>query len=188
MKIGAVTILLFFIVGCTTRDFTPKPRGYYRITLPAHHYKSFDPIECPFRFEIPTISQPLRDTNDLREPCWWYITFPDLNANIYLTYKKMSGDLNTYTEDARTLVYKHTQKANGINEQVIRNNHGAGGILYDIGGEAASSIQFFMTDSSQHFLRGALYFNVAPNSDSLAPVVSYLKKDIEHLLKTLQWK
>lgn len=100
----------------------------------------------------------------------------------------MNGNLNAYTEDARTLVYKHTQKANGINEQLIQNNFHVGGILYEIGGEAASSIQFFMTDSTHHFLRGALYFNVVPNSDSLAPVVSYMKKDMEHLLGTLQWK
>ena len=177
MKILLTELLLLLLIGCTDDIVTPKPRGYYRITLPEHHYTRFDPLDCPFTFEIPEIAKPFRDTNDLSEPCWWYITFPSLNANIYLTYKKMQGDLNAYTEDARTLVYKHTQKANAINEQVINNNFGASGILYDIGGDAASSIQFFMTDSTHHFLRGALYFNVIPNSDSLAPVVQYLKKD-----------
>lgn len=182
-----ILVLSVFLVSCDDNP-TPKPRGYYRIALPSHEYILFDSPDCPFRFEIPETAQPLRDSNDLSEPCWWYITFPQLNANLYLTYKKMKGDLNAYTEDARTLVYKHTQKANAINEQLIINQKGASGILYEIGGEAASSIQFFMTDSTAHFLRGALYFNVVPNSDSLAPVVTYLKKDIEHLLGTLQWK
>lgn len=182
-----ILVLLVFFISCDDNP-TPKPRGYFRITLPAHQYKIFDPADCPFRFEIPAIALPLRDSNELSEPCWWYITFPELNANIYLTYKKMQGDLNAYTEDARTLVYKHTQKANAINEQLIINQKEASGILYEIGGEAASSIQFFMTDSTNHFLRGALYFNVVPNSDSLTPVVIYLKKDIEHLLGTLEWK
>lgn len=187
MRFQNLFFLFLFLIACDENP-TPKPRGYYRITLPEHQYKVFDPVDCPFRFEIPSGAQPLRDTNDLSEPCWWYITFPQLNANIYLSYKKVQGDLNNYTEDARTLVYKHTQKANGINEQLVINQKGASGMLYDIGGEAASSVQFFMTDSTHHFLRGALYFNVVPNSDSLAPVITYLKKDIEHLLGTLEWK
>ncbi len=180
-------LILFLIISCDENP-TPKPYGYFRISFPAHTYKLFEPTECPFKFEIPGLAQPLHDTNDVSEPCWWYIALPQFNANVYLTYKKMQGDLTAYTEDSRTLVYKHTQKANGINEQLIQNNFGASGMLYEIGGEAASNIQFFMTDSTQHFLRGALYFNVVPNSDSLAPVVNYIKKDIEHLLGTLQWK
>ena len=180
-------LILLLIFSCKENP-TPKPRGYYRISLPEQTYKLFDPTNCPFRFEVPVNASLLSDTNDLSEDCWWFITFPKLNATIYLTYKNINGDLSTYAEDARTLVYKHTQKANGITEQVIHNKQGAGGVLYEIGGEAASSIQFFMTDTSNNFLRGALYFNVAPNSDSLAPVVGYLKKDIEHLLGTLDWK
>src|SRR5438552_485431 len=96
-----ITVVMLLFIGCTEDVVTPKPRGYFRIALPIHQYQSFNPESCPFGFEIPAAAQPLRDTNDVSEPCWWYITFPQLNANIYLTYKKMQGDLNTYTEDAR---------------------------------------------------------------------------------------
>jgi gliding motility-associated lipoprotein GldD len=166
----------------------PRKRGYLRIEIPDAGYVLFDPAECPFKFEISKLAVAIPDTNSLSESCWWYINYPTLNGQLYVSYKPLKNDFNVFAEDARALVYKHTQRANAINEEVIANNYHASGMLYDIGGDAASSIQFFMTDSSKHFLRGALYFNTLPNSDSLAPVIEYVKKDIDRMLSTLQWK
>ena len=62
------------------------------------------------------------------------------------------------------------------------------GVLYEIKGNAASSVQFYATDSTKHFLRGALYFNTVPNKDSLAPAIQFVEEDIIHLIETLSWK
>ena len=177
------------LVSCGDNEdnSVPKPKGYYRITFPAHAYKEFKPANCPYSFDISTNAVAIPDTNGLSEPFWYYIVMPKLNGQIYLTYKKLNGDFNKYAEDTRTLVYKHTSRASSINESVLKVNDNVGGILYEIGGDAASPIQFFVTDSTNHFLRGALYFNSAPNADSLAPAVKYAKEDIMKMIGTLKW-
>lgn len=178
---------LFLLASCDP-DYVPKPRGYFRIDLPENKYERFVPTDCPFSFEIPQYAQIEYDTNRLTEPCWMYIKFPRFNGEIYLSYKPVRNNLNRFIEDAHTLVYKHTVKADAIHETRIITPNRVYGVYYEIGGNAASAIQFFATDSSNHYVRGALYFNVLPNSDSIAPVIGFIKKDIKHLINTLEWK
>jgi len=182
LMLGAV-----LFISCD-EESVPRKRGYLRIEIPESGYQPFNPESCPFSFEISKLAVAVPDTNSLAEPCWWYIMYPTLNAQIFLSYKAINNNFNTYAEDARTLVYKHTQRANSINEEMITNANHASGILYSIGGDAASSVQFFMSDSTDHFLRGALYFNAVPNSDSLAPVITYIKNDMSRMLATMKWK
>jgi len=183
-----VISLLLFMLSCGEEAVTPKPRGYYRIELPERKYSIFDPSGCAYKFEIADYIIPVPDTNRLSEPCWWYLVMPKINGQIYLTYKPLHGDINKFLEDTHTLVYKHTSRASSIDEQVISFRPGVSGVLYTLGGQAASATQFYVTDSVKHFLRGAVYFNAPPNADSLAPVQAYVREDILHLLKTLEWK
>jgi gliding motility-associated lipoprotein GldD len=191
-RVNTKTLIYFFValmlLASCDEPLIPRKKGYLRIEIPAAGYTQFDPQGCPFKFEVSKIAVIEPDTNSLSEPCWWYINYPTLNGQLFLSYKPVKNNFNVFAEDSRALVYKHTQRANAINEEMVSNNYHASGILYNIGGNAASSIQFFMTDSSKHFLRGALYFNSIPNADSLAPVIDYIKKDIDHMLSTLQWK
>ena len=183
------TFIVLFTNSCNEESASiPKPRGYFRIELPKHEYKDFNPENCPFKFEIPISAIAVPDTNRLSENCWWYIILPKVNGQLYFTYKDLNGEGNKYIEDTRTLVYKHTTKASSIDETLIETQSGIHGIVYDIGGDAASPLQFFVTDSTKHFLRAALYFNTEPNADSLAPVIEYTKQDINRLLETFQWK
>jgi gliding motility-associated lipoprotein GldD len=187
---SAFLISIFFGGACgdVEQVDTPKPRGYFRINFPEHTYKTFEPANCPYTFEIPTYATAIPDTNRFAEKCWYYLVLPKFNGQVYFTYKSLNNDLYEYTENTRTLVYKHTSRASSINENVITFSDGVSGILYDIGGDAASPLQFYVTDSTSHFLRGSLYFNAPPNSDSIAPVLEFVKKDILHLLKTVKWK
>jgi gliding motility-associated lipoprotein GldD len=193
MKLFLVFSCVFvsiFLASCGEGDqiSTPKPRGYYRINFPEHKYKSFQPANCPYSFEIPSYATAIPDTNRFAENCWYYLVLPKFNGQIYFTYKTLKNDLYEYTENTRTLVYKHTSRASSINENVMTFSPGVSGILYDIGGDAASPLQFYVTDSTNHFLRGSLYFNAPPNADSIAPVLAFVKKDVLHLLKTVKWK
>lgn len=179
--------LLLLIFACQP-SYTPKPRGFLRVDFPAREYVRFDSI-CPYTFEYPTYAKILPDTDYLTEPFWININFPDFNGTIHISYKEVNQNLNDFIEDSRELTYKHTIKAEAIKETVYSNPEMAvHGILYDIKGDVASSIQFYLTDSNSHFLRGSLYFNVEPDKDSLAPVISFFREDIIHLVESFAWK
>lgn len=168
---------------------TPKPYGYFRIDLPQHEYISYDSIYPPCSFEVSAFSQVInRKARDGKSE-WIDIVYPSLNGRIYCNYTDINGNFRALSEDSRNLVYKHTVRADAIIEHPFENqeNH-VYGILYEITGNAASPIQFIVTDSTRHFLRGSLYFNNTPNADSIAPVTAYIESDIRHLIESVNWK
>ncbi len=184
-------IPLLFILSLSScdQDYVPKPRGYFRIAVPEKAYTTFSPETCPFQFDIPVYSEIVKDPSPKAEPCWMNIEFPKFKATVYLSYKDVKGDLNKFIEDSRSLSFKHISKASGIEEANISDPvHRVFGTSYQVKGNAASSYQFFLTDSTHHFLRGSLYFYAIPNPDSLAPVNDFITKDIEHLIETFRWK
>jgi gliding motility-associated lipoprotein GldD len=182
-------LFLVFLFASCGGDYVPKPRGFYRIDLPEKKYKLFDST-YPFTFEYPEYAQIIPDTLKDAEPYWLNLSFPRFNCEVNLSYKSLNKNLSSYAEDAYNLVMKHIPKADDIDpERVDFSEHRVHGITYNITGtQAASPYQFFVTDSLTNFVRGALYFNVPPNNDSLAPVIIFLKEDITHMIETLQWK
>lgn len=179
------TLCLFF--SCT-QTYTPKPRGYFRIDFPEKAYQKFDST-CPFTFEYPKYGRIERDMNQNAEPCWINVSFPKYKSKIHLSYKQIKGTSDQFVEDSHELAYKHVRKADAIDELLVDfPEKKVYGIIYDIRGNAASSIQFYLTDSIKHFLRGSLYFETQPNKDSLAPAIDFFKKDVEQLINTLNWK
>ena len=187
-NILALFLITAFLPACNG-DYTPKPRGYFRIDLPEHKYRGFDST-FPYLFEYPVYASLSPDPFSPDEPYWLNIDFPAYRGRIHLSYKKVDGNLVEYLEDSRQFVMKHIPKASGIGDSLIldRERQLYGLVYYIDGMGAASPCQFFITDSTSHFVRGALYFDVVPNNDSLAPVIEFIKKDIEHMLATFQWK
>jgi gliding motility-associated lipoprotein GldD len=183
-----VSFFILSLTGCN-QDYSPKPRGYFRIDLPEKQYARFDST-YPYTFEYPVYAKVVPDTRTTSEPYWINIDFPRFRGRIYISYKPVKSNLNEYLEDARTFVVKHIPKAEAIDDTLIyRPEDRVFGLVYYIrGSQAASPCQFFVTDSSAHFLRGALYFNVEPNNDSLAPVLTFIEEDVRHLVKTFKWK
>lgn len=183
-----ILIALLGLVSCG-EDYSPKPRGYLRIDLPQKEYIRLDSI-FPYSFEYPVYAQIKPDEYSPDRPYWINLDFPRFKGKVHLSYKPVKGNLVEYLEDSRTMVVKHIQKASAIREQlVVRPENDVFGLKYRIEGlGAASPYQFFLTDSTNHFLRGALYFSVKPNNDSLAPVIDFIEKDIDHLIRTLEWK
>ena len=175
------------VSSCQDNSYLPKPRGYYRIDLPHKTYNSYEGY-CPFSFEYPSYAKVEMDDERDAKPCWLNIQFPNFNATIHLSYNEVKNNLSKFTEDSRTLTNKHIIKASGIDETIIANPHHVYGVKFNIEGNTASSVQFYATDSTYHFLRGALYFNVPPQVDSLYPVIRFVEADIDHLIETLKWK
>ena len=189
MKVNIYILLTitYLFVACSTNE-TPKPRGYFRIDFPEKKYQVFDSI-CPYSSEYPIYSKIVKDMDRNAEPCFMNIEFARYNSKIHLSYKEVHKNVAQFINDAHTLAYKHTIKADAINENPVRDEkRKVYGLVYEIQGNAASSVQFYVTDSVRHFLRGSLYFNVVPNKDSLAPAINFFRKDILHLIETLKWK
>lgn len=182
-------IFLLIIISCSA-NYTPKPRGFFRIELPEHQYTDSKVQELPYQFQQPEGTLLHADEDPRAEANWYNLDFPYFKATLHLSYKNLkNSQLNAILEDTRFLVYKHTVKASTIEESIIkRPADKVYGIVYRIGGEAASAYQFFLTDSTRHFLRGALYIDAMPQQDSLQPVIDYLSKDIDHIVSTLKWK
>lgn len=182
-------VLLGFFASCGN-DYAPKPRGYFRIKFPEKSYHTYQGA-CPFRFDYPAYAKIEQDTTSNAKPCWMDIAFPTFNARLHLSYYPVTSRklLNELVEDARTFAFKHTVKATAIDEALIalpkENMHG---ILYTIEGNSASAAQFFLTDSTSHYLRGALYFHEKPRLDSIQPVVDFVREDIRVMINSMRWK
>jgi gliding motility-associated lipoprotein GldD len=174
--------------GDEDETIAPKPRAYFRLSFPEKEYIPYN-ATCPFSFDIPVYAKIIQDNSSRAEPCWLNLEFPTLNGKLHLTYHKVNGDIDAYLQQTYELTSKHQIKASGIEEKLVtRDSSKVYGLIYEIGGNAASSIQFFLTDSTKHFIRGALYFNAVPNTDSIAPVVEFVRKDIYHMIETFEWK
>jgi len=183
-----LSVVLLFMYACD-ETYTPKPRGYFRIDLPRHEYTAFDSA-FPYAFEYPVYARLSPDPHAPDEPYWLNVDFPAFKGRVHLSYKAIHNNLNEYLEDSRKFVMKHIPKASAINDSLIFDtSREVYGLIYQIEGMgAASPCQFFITDSVKHFVRGALYFEVEPNNDSLSPVITFIRKDIEHMLGTFRWK
>lgn len=181
-------MISFIFISCEN-NYVPKPQAYFRIDLPEKEYRKLDSV-YPYSFEYPVYSRIIHDKYAPDEKFWINVDFPKFKGKIHLSYKKVNNNLFEYLEDARNLAIKHIPKASAINERsYINQSSQVYGLIYEIkGSEAASPYQFYVTDSVNHFVRGALYFYVSPNNDSLAPVIDFIHKDIEHMINTFRWK
>lgn len=188
-----LVVTLFFMLGCK-QNYTPKPRAYFRIDFPEKSYHSIG-NEFPYQFEIPDYSEIRQDPYNPDKTNWINVTVPANRAEIHISYYDLEGSaeksrklLNEFMEESRTLAYKHSIKADAIQEQVFMNPaDDVYGLIYRIEGNAASPLQFFLTDSTRHFLRGSLYIREVPNIDSLKPVIDFLEPDVLRLIETTTW-
>ena len=190
---GVITfigLIILAMVSCGEPDRPlPKPKGYFRIDLPEKSYVSVDTIE-KYAFEVPSYAVLTGDPFSPQEKNWINVEVPQFKASIHLTHKDVNGNLSEYLEDVHTMLTKHLQKANGMNDSLIVNpEHQVYGMLIEMDGKGvATPLQFYLTDSTANFVRGALYFNFVPNNDSMQPVIDYLRQDIDRMISTFEWK
>jgi gliding motility-associated lipoprotein GldD len=190
MKIKLFTFLVLCLFLSACADYTPKPMGYFRIAIPENEYHIFDSAAYPYSFELSKYAEiiPQRDVKS-GDKYWLNIYYPQFKGTIYCSYKHIEGNLQELSEDSREFVYKHSIKADNISEQPYFNPAADKyGTLYRIEGNTASSMQFVLTDSTDYFFRGALYFDAVPNKDSIAPVLDFVSEDILVLMETFKHK
>jgi len=191
-RISTFFLVLLFLLSCNS-VYTPKRRGYFKIDFPAHQYQTFDQPGYPYSFEYPVYAHIIKDSSYFdtipENPYWINIDFPGFGARIYVSYKAIGQNkFDKLRDDAYKMTFKHTYKASSIDDSSFVTPNGVGGVFFKVGGNAATAKQFFVTDTTHHFLRGALYFDTAPNEDSLGVVNRFLEKDMDHLINTFRWK
>lgn len=208
-------LLLFFlatfIFSCND-GFTVKKDGYYKIDFPEKKYITFDEPSFPYTFSYPVYAQIVKGSavpgEDDQSPYSIDISFPEFNGKIFISYKDISGssvykvktpsggyrdsvavnDFDKMVDDAYKLAFKNDIKAQSITDSVMHTPNGITGIYFQLSGNVATANQFLLSDTSNHFLRGALYFDATPNEDSLKPVNAFLKDDMKHIINSLKWK
>lgn len=184
-RIESVVLILIFcsLMTSCAEESQPKPKAFLRLAYTDVQYQKIN-TDCPFTFELSSDAVVVPNSK-----CWLNITYPQLKASLNLTYRPIENNLKELLQESEKLTYNHAIKADGISalpfEDVRKNVYGS---LSEVTGNAASPIQFYLTDSVQNFITGALYFKVQPNYDSILPAVKYIEKDIKHLIETLEWK
>ncbi len=193
MNKHTITLLLSIIftltlVACSDVT-TPKPRGYFRISLPQHDYNTYNDPNNQYSFKFSKLASVVHDKDPRADSTWINIFYPTLNCKIHVTYMKLQSTQEQQAyEDSHRLAYKHSIMADAINERYYENKENrVFATLYEIKGNAATPLQFAITDSTGNFFRGSLYFNCHPNKDSLAPISQYINEDITHLIESFNW-
>lgn len=193
LKINSIYFLLVLLVSaCGESDYKPKPKGFNHIELEEKKYALFSNEEDPFQFEYLETAKIEGDTvlyGGVTKDHYKIITYPQFNSKIHLTYKEIGADsLDSFINESFRLAYGHDVKAYGITSEELKNRKGYYTTLIELEGNVPSQFQFFVHDSTHHFIRGALYFPTAMKNDSLKPVINYVKEDIVHMLQTLKWQ
>lgn len=211
----SIVYCLLSIACCTffscNSNYTSRKRGYYKIDFPAREYVTFNTKGFPYTFEYPSYAKIIQDSTYFdstpENPYWINIDFPTFGARIFLSYKIIGGkavykvkqsngsykdsiginEFDRMVNDAFKLTNKNQSIASSIKDSLMHTRNGITGVFFKVGGNAATAKQFFLSDTTHHFLRGALYFDVTPNADSLKPVQDFLHTDINHLLQTFKW-
>lgn len=209
--ISAIVISCIVFASCNS-VYTSKKKGYFNIDLPEHKYVSFDKPGFPYSFDYPAYASIIQDStyfdSNPENPYWVNVDFPNLNARIFLSYKIIGGKAiykikqadGTYKDssavnqfdkmvnDAFNLTNKNQAVSNSIKDSLMHTKNDVSGVYFRVGGNAATARQFFLSDTSNNFLRGALYFDATPNADSLKPVLDFLQVDMDHLINSFRWK
>lgn len=189
----AVIITALIIFSCEKKEdqsYVPRPKGFNRIELPSNIYQKLSEAH-PYTFEYSRYAEVVPDTFSMAEKDWIFVNYPQFKASIQLTYKELKNDpgrLKAFINDSYKLAGKHQIRASSIQEQRVLSKSGRTAIIFKIEGDVPSPYQFYTTDSTKHFLRGAVYFPTATKNDSLAPVIDYIQKDMIQLLNTLEWR
>jgi gliding motility-associated lipoprotein GldD len=188
MGILGITVLL---ASCGD-DAVPKPRGYLRLDMPDTTYTAWHG-GCPFNAEVAgyamMVDKPRSASTTTDTACWTTMRFGGQHADVFMTYRRIDGDLAQLINDAHTFKDKHEAKAARIrSERIMRTKDRVFGTYFDVEGDVASPVVFYLTDSTTHFLYASLYFDARPNADSLSPVTDRIRKDLRHFARTLTWR
>lgn len=194
MKHSYILLLVLCFLGCKEQILTPKPHQYPRVIFPEKSYQLFNDADCQLSFQYPTYAKVEKDKSYFdeapKDPCWFDINIPSLNGTLHCSYYPIQNreTFDKLVSDAFEMVSKHRIKANYRDENVIAKPNGVSGLLFTLDGPVASPMQFFLTDSTDHFFRASLYFNNKVNPDSMKIIHEFVREDLLKMIESFEWK
>ena len=171
----------------------PKPRTYPRVVFPNHSYNTVAPDPCPFSMDIPVYSKLEKEKqvlgNEAAQDCWYTLRFNKFNAEVYFSYFSIDDrkHYDKLLKDSYFVLQQINRKSDFMEESRYENKHNTHGLTYSFEGDAASPFQFILSDTTDHFVRGALYFNSKVNPDSMKPVIDFVRVDMDRMLSSFVW-
>jgi len=183
-------ICLLVVLSACEEVYLPKPAGYNRIDLPQNAYQAL-PYTFPYSFVYSNYAQLAGDSNKNADRYWANLYYDDFDALLQITYKDLTqgdNEAKVLLNEAFALAMRHDVRAYGIEETLVALPRGQVASLTQLEGEVPTQLQFFTSDSTNHFFRGALYFSTATKNDSLQPIINFIKKDVLEMLKSFEWK
>ncbi len=194
-KYTPVIAFLLFFISCKEENlYLPKPRLYPKVNFPTKEYIDFSESYCKIGFRYPKYAEVVKDEyffdDKPLDPCWFDLSIPSLNGTLHCSYFPIRdrSDLDELITDSYELAGKHNIKAEYYNEYVLDYPGNVKGVMFEIEGDVATPVQFFLSDSTNHFFRGSLYFQNQVRPDSMAPVYEFVRQDIDTLLSTFYWQ
>lgn len=197
-SIIALCLLLYGFISCDNNNaIIPKPRMYPKVIFPSNSIRTYTNTNCPFTFEYPAYYNVVKDSSKIAgvkatdKQCWFNLDSEALKMTLHLSYLSIIDrkDLDTHVKDAFTLADEHNIKASFRKEELIEHEeNNVTGLLFEIEGDVAAPLQFYVTDSTRHFLRASLYFNTKVNQDSTKIIYDFMRKDVVHLLETIRFR
>jgi gliding motility-associated lipoprotein GldD len=189
-KIILICLLMFVLCACKTDAPVPKPPAYLRTELPEHKYR-FVSNDCPYELKLADIYNYKPCIFQKSNFCMQQIDLGPLNGSLYLYYINIASkdSLPSIINYANDKVDEHKIKADKIDfRQLIDKDKRVFGTFFELKGNVATNFQFYLTDSTNHFVRGEVLLNCRPNYDSLKPSLEYLKQDLLELVNNFKWK
>ncbi len=169
------------LVSACEEAVVPKPKAMLRLDYSAG--ENMDYKAENFSFSYNSLAKITRSKGG------YQLQYPSMKGTLFLNYKAIDGNLDILLSDAQKFAYEHVVKADAIYEQpFVNEDNDVYGMFYEVKGDAASQAQFYVTDSTRHFLTGSLYFYSKPNYDSIYPAAAYMQRDIRVLMESLRWK
>jgi gliding motility-associated lipoprotein GldD len=208
---NCLLLIAYCLFASCNSTYTSRKKGYYKIDYPERKYIAFQQEGFPYTFEYPVYAKIVKDStyfdSNPENPYWINVDFPQFGGRIFLSYKIIGGKamyklkqangayrdsaginkFDNMVNDAFNLTNKNQAITSSIKDSIMHTPNGVTGVFFKVGGNAATSKQFFLSDTTKNFIRGALYFDVTPNADSLRPVQDFLQADIEHMINTFKW-
>ena len=184
----AMLLMMVGMFSACRRSVVPKPYGYFRIAIPDTAYAYSDLKGYPYQFRLSNNAFVVEHAHE-GDRYWIDIQYPTINATIHCSYKPVANNLRALSQDAHEFLYSHSTVASAIPAQEYANDERrVYGLYYELHGNTATPIQFYLTDSVAHFFRASVYCNTVPNQDSLAPIYEYLRQDARVIMESMVWR
>lgn len=177
-----IIFLALIVFSCNNNVNLPKQKAYFAPEFEIPTYKKIS-LDCNYTFNINFQAS----INNIKN-CNYEIYYKNLNAKIFINQIVLSNSIETVLNTFNQKINENSR----LSDQIIQSNYvnidkKIYSKLYSFVGNSPSNIQFYVTNQTDKFLTGSLFFETEPNYDSLFPYIDYIRNDIKKMVDSFRW-